>query len=98
MSEGKEQQNGNAVAGRDYSALLDAAEFPKHTLWMRLRWRLRAVFSWKQCKGQHAPYAHLTDDECDSFWIGKNENKKVYYCIRRRWHFGQHEDIHGRRW
>lgn len=98
MNETTKPENPYAVAGRDYSALLDAAEFPKLTRWMCLWWRLRALFRWRQCKGWHAPYAHLTDEECNNFWIGRGENKKVYYCMRRRWHFGKHEDIHGRRW
>lgn len=61
-------------------------------------WRTRNALSWPQCRGWHMPYAHLTDEECNTFWAGRGQNKKIYYCMRWRWHPGRCKDIHGRQW
>lgn len=99
MSETTETNNPYTAAGSDMSGLLDAAVMPKITWRTRLYWRIRRLFKWKQCKGEHMPYKEWTDEQCrTSFECSNNANRKIYYCLRRRWHLGKHRDIHGRTW
>ena len=71
-------------------------DFPTIPGWKLAIIRLRNRLRWPQCDKTHTPYAHMTDDECAKSWlVGNDANKKRYYCMRKRWHYGKCRDIHG---
>jgi len=76
----------------------DGLIFPKRSKLTFFFYRLKKKLTWPQCSGRHSPYKHMTDEECrNSFMVGNNANKKFYCCMRKKWHFGECEDIHGQR-
>ncbi len=75
------------------------ADLPKPTRWQRFKWRLRNKIRWPQCPHKHSPYRYWTDEQCrESIFCSNDANEKSWYCQRRKYHFGECQDIQGKRW